>query len=364
MNPLSNVYYIYKNKWQPLPIIIVLAAQIGIIIFIISIGIALLDGIKFCSHLEFENIVYVDKNSKSPEKEQQLIYEEIVGYKNTQGVLEGHVAYINTRLIFFNIESSVLLGLKPPAMEETMNRLGVRLIEGRLPKNQGEIILTQQGMKAAKVQIGDRLEEGDLLELERNYTVVGVVEAPMSIAISGQDLPSNAWLVFTDKEKIEETATYFKKYVTGLKCISGYLDYKLFYKAIRRVLMFLGTLLIGAFSLGIWVTIHHLVYTHLTTRDNELDLLKALGYSIRSIRKRVLGFFSISLILGTLLGLGIGELLIVLFAYLYCYEQGMIYALWHINFLVIPLIITLILYLIIVISVNNYIKGIQTIKTN
>ena len=186
----------------------------------------------------------------------------------------------------------------------------------------------------------------------------------MSIAISGQDVPSNAWIVFTDKEKIEETVHYFSKYSRGLKSMCNYFAYNIFDKAIHYLINTLGAVFLGTFSLGVWVTIHHLIYTDLVASEKELGLLKALGYSVRYIRQRVLKFFSVGLMAGALLGIGIGEVLIILFAYLYCYEEGITYVLWHFSFLVIPLIVLLGLYLIIFISITNYIKNIESIKTN
>ena len=165
MNPLSSRYYFYKNKWNLLPIVIVLSVQIGIIIFIISIGLTLLKGVAFCGYLEREHLVYVDKSDQITEEEQQSIYEEIKTYKNTQGVLEGSIGYMSTKLIFFNVEAGVLLGLKPQAIEEAMEHLGMQLMEGRLPVNQSEIIITEQGLRAAKAKIGDTLGEGNLLEI-------------------------------------------------------------------------------------------------------------------------------------------------------------------------------------------------------
>ena len=82
------------------------------------------------------------------------------------------------------------------ADEKFLNNMAVNVEEGRLPENDSEIVISNRILAKCKVD----LKVGDKIELNKTYTIVGIVERPI-IAIESYDDPW--YTVFTKMQSVQ-----------------------------------------------------------------------------------------------------------------------------------------------------------------
>ncbi len=180
-----------------------------------------------------------------------------------------------------------------------------KLIEGRLPSAEGEVLIDSQTMKNNGYKIGDPVEYYTL------YTIVGVVESDLNL-ICGTPHPehSDVDCMFIFSEGIEDLQSELSKIGVELNDKNMYwTDYKTQYRDFRHnvvdaidgstKIVYIGIVLLMCIALSV------IYITFLRDRHSEWCLYASIGYSRKaiyfSILRELLFTFIVSLISGAVI---------------------------------------------------------------
>jgi len=201
------------------------------------------------------------------------------------------------------------------------NKLQLKVINGRMPTiGTDEIAIDENVAKNNNLQIGSQTDIDKSYNLDRHYTVVGILESDSHISIVGSPEPNNStlkndergYLVFPKEGHFEQAEKEIESLSSqGITTWTLSLYNRLFEKN-NQTFQILDIMII----LAIIVMAVCLVcskYAQYFSRKNEVGILSALGYTQGQIIKRT--FFEVvaTNILGFILGLALAILISKLF---------------------------------------------------
>ena len=104
----------------------------------------------------------------------------------------------------------------------------------------------------------------------------------------------------------------------------------------------LGTLLILQFS----KSQSSLLEIYVAEEMKEVALFYILGYNIKQVRGKTVSQYRWVYIMGGMVGYLCGEVCMLLFGYLYCEPRGIFYLKGHISYILVPILLSSVLFLI------------------
>lgn len=365
LNVLKNFNYSKKNF---LPIIIILSIQICLLVYIISLGVNILYEMD-CNILNIgSNIASVAPKSNYTADQKKALRNDIEHIPGVVKVIDGNQdTHASAKLIFFG-SGTRLVTVKKQNLNDIMKVLDIRLNSGRMPENPSEIIVSEVSINAFEAKIGDMIGRNSsryTFELLKDYRVVGTFSGDCNAYLTCSEKPADvpSWLVLTSKDNSDKVEKALDAMEKDFDKIISKKDVKDFGDVMYNMIRLLGTLLITVYSFAIWLSVFNLTKNNIVARKSEFAFLRSVGYSNKFILKRLSVELGIIMLAGFISGILLGELAVVLFNSLYCYPQGISFALWHKNFLIIPGAVTAALFIVIFINLRHYIKKLDWVTS-
>ncbi len=366
MRPLNNFRNILYNKARITPIISILAIQIAVIVFMLSIGVSFMAEVRFHAIEASKILIPLLPETKISVDERQKLKEDLQKIDGVIGVIDANYSYASSKLIFFG-NSTGFINVQSKDMRLIENALGMKNISGRLPDNSNEIMLSSLNLNAFKANVGDKIgryASESFFDLTKDYTVSGTFEGDANVYLAVEDdinkLPYIMLVIKPDKYQTVDsilTANY-----KTLENDNSYKDFKGFEDMGKTMLSLLGAIAISIFSFGIWVSVMNLMKNNITARKSEFSFLRSIGYNKKYISKRVFVELFVIMLIGYLGGILVGELALIIFNSLYCIPQGLLFILWDSMYASIPAFITLILFLSGYFTINGYIRKLDWVS--
>jgi ABC-type lipoprotein release transport system permease subunit len=308
LKPLSPLNYYYNNKRKAIPVIIC-AATCVFFIYVFSMYVQAVfetDNYVIASDKYFSFVSSLTDKSKINED----LIRKIKENENTEKVIPCNVEFTN-----FNMPlggDNILLVYK--VTEDDMNfmicRMELKLVEGKIPNRENEIVLHSRLAKSKGLQVGDKIghevNEGEALN--GVYTVAGIVDGESIISlISSSEREAegcSALAVFHKKDKLVESNDFL---INSIKT-SG-IDVETYSESLNRqqndngqlktILNIVQVIVVIVMT----VAIVNLSYLHFFHRRKEFGILQALGCSGNEITKKVFREIGILQLVGYVLGL-------------------------------------------------------------
>lgn len=347
---------------RALPILLILAFQVVVIIFFISIGCAVIEGAKFATRFgESRCLILQPKENEKERFKELLVANEEVKY-----VFEG--VYMNTRsnLIFFSSCGTPFIKLKATDLECLMKEFDIALKEGALPKHTAEMILTSESIYLAESKMGAAIGKGigdNILMLDDVYKVNGIITSKANVALGISEEEGSQLIIILKQQMTPTLEAFLAGHQMQYEERFMYKEKPMFVIFMKRNIQYVGLFVLGLLFLQLWVTLKHLLAVYLEEYLEELALFHVIGYSLKQIRVKMIKRYLSIIALGGGLGLIIGEVCVILFKYLYCEIRGIPYSLWHPLFFLLPFIMLSVLSLIIIRALCIEINKVNWIET-
>ena len=366
MRPLNSFRNILYNKTRIIPIISILAIQIAVIVFMLSIGVSFIDEVKFVGINTSKILIPLLPEKKLSISERKELKEELQKIEGVTGVVDSNYTFTSAKLIFFGSDTSFIT-VQRNDMKLLENALGMKSISGRLPENSNEIMLSSLNLNAFKANVGEKIgryASKNAFGLIKDYTVSGTYEGDANTYLTAEDdiskLPYIMLVIKPDKYKAVE-AILASEYKT-LKDEYSYKSTKVFEDMAYTMLSLLGAIVISIFSFGIWVSVMNLMKNNITARKSEFSFLRSIGYNKKYISKRVFIELFVIMLIGYIGGIVLGEIALVIFNSLYCIPEGLLFTPWDSMYASIPALVILILFLSGYFTIIRYIRKLDWVS--
>lgn len=208
-------------------------------------------------------------------------------------------------------------------VQEYLDLYDAELIEGRLPQNDGEVVLDSVTMKNNSYKIGDPVDYYTL------YTIVGVVESDLNLICGTphpDDTSSKRMFIFSEGIedlkaemaeigiKLDDSYVYWTDYVTQTE------DFQVnMVDAIEgsTEIVYAGIVILMCIALSV------IYITFLRDRHSEWCLYASIGYSRKAIYLSIMRELLFTFILSLVIGAGITALAVWLIDILYLVPHGL-----------------------------------------
>lgn len=359
MKPLSMITHLKSNIKRLAPTILVLGMEFAALTFMISIGIGQIYAIKYNLSVYTDKclLVMVDKNiDREGLSKAKGDINDIDGVTD---VIEGNVVNVNVMLPIM-YSGVPFMRLHEEDMNKVLEEYKLNLVEGNLPKADDEIVLTREGMNTLDLKINDYVGSNyrNEFSLDYNYKVVGIVEGeyPIFLAKYSEEKYTKNLIVQVDDSKREAVVEKLNNLGNGIVKVDDFNRIQEFVDDVKAMLVRLGLLAVGIFSVGILITVVSLSKTVISASSEEYSLLRAIGYNMKFIKKRIAGELGFLIGGATIVGVLLGTLINVVFKALYCTPRGIPYIDFSLTLIIIPTVVAVILYLLNKISISNKVK--------
>ena len=370
MKPLSALFYSRNNKKK-------------LIAMVISIGlsISLIYVIQFLVYGAKHGTDYTDLNPLSVYSEisrqgDEPIHGDMINCIVTNEYTERVIPRIRQQTFYYPITGRCavsVFSLNQEDMTYMMDKLGLTIKEGRLPKNnRDEIVIHDRLLKNKGLKLGDEIgypvNEKEK-SIEKTYKIVGVLDGASMIALTslsaqkydsglyengmlvfhkeGKRSQSNSFLSFLPKDAVY-IQTYQKVYDSQQKDLQD----------IQRYMNILVVLLIIVIS----ITMGNSSYIHTFQRRYEYALLYSIGYSPLWILRKTIKEVFLTCFLGYLTGM-VSTSLIAGIMYLFLfYPQGLVLKLFLPEALLQTLMIPIFVSLFCILPISRMLRRVDPIN--
>ncbi len=353
MKPLNIITHIKSNIKRISKTILTLALEFAALTFLISIGVSIINATNYNLNYGIDNVIEVNL----PENDLTDYKNKISKIANVKLVTEGYfenaigmLPLMYTSTSFFCMEAEDI----PKFLENT----DMHIIEGRLPKNKNEIVLTKEGLNLCKANLNDMIgtDYNNIMQLNSNYKIVGIIEGSTScyFSVIDKQKSKNKLLIQTSyehKNQIKDDLI-----ALNITDISDLLGAKDFIANVTSVLTRLGLLVVGIFSIVILITVINLSKSLISNFYEEYSLLYALGYNLKVITKRVRMQLLFIILTSSIIGVLLGIVINILFNNLYCIPRGIYYSSISI-FMLLPLAVSFVLFFLSLFSTRREVKN-------
>ena len=254
--------------------------------------------------------------------------------KSIEGIRD--VYYTQTLVANYNAVFG-MTGYRFPLVEaekipEFLEHVGARLVEGRMPSGEGEILCDSVIMKNKKLSTGDWFMESSFGKV---FKVVGVIESDCMACIgTPHGFNNTGWYftILTDEEhsdftKLAETLGY---YISGLDRIDDRVTSEKSYQTtVVKIARDVSDVILLVVMIFLAITVLVAYISFMRNRVNEYCLYASIGFSRREIYGMIMRemgiLFGIGILLGGLCTIGGMTLMDALLIH----PQGLISAWWY-----------------------------------
>ncbi len=262
-------------------------------------------------------------------------------------------------------DQSVVKPLKKDDVKYFMNKEGIKLVEGRLPKEgTKEIAINKNVAMNRNIKLGDLV--GDSINkfdsLPGEYKIVGVLESEAFISIiQANDEVFNSFYAFAKDGKEDS----FEKYINSLpKDKLNITTEASAYKHFKSVMGALRVIdIIAILSIVVMVvTVGSSKYAQYYNRKEEFGVLNAIGYNKHFILSKTLKEVSMTNVVGFVSGLLIALIISILMKKFFWNPMGADGCLFTMKGLIVASFIPMFTILFSIIPINNLINKLDPIR--
>lgn len=310
MKPLSALNYSKRNKKKSVSVI----ACIAVSVFLLYTVQILFSSLKICNKLvllnAFEKYSLIYKQDNDIPISSQLIA-KVKKNENIDRV----IPLFRRTTIFTSITSSTGVGiyeLDKDDMKYYMKMLHVNIKEGRLPKfTNCEIAIDYRLAKNKGLKLGDMIGEDVSRKeiLQGEYKIVGILEGeaisaitPMDENLEKNEVYPHGMMVFPKIGKMKEVNRYLDTIRNSVDIVTYDDTKKDLDKNMDNADMTIN-ILAAMIIIAMVVAVGNISYVHFFERRKEFGILRALGYSMKSIIIKTFYEISIMNLIGFFLGL-------------------------------------------------------------
>ena len=355
----SGLLNIGKQYWRKKVKVIIslLIIQITLFVFLISIGCSLMEGLLYgVGFGQGECSVMIPKVDKI--EEVKSLFKERTEVDRVMG---GVYQNIRSKVIFFSTGGTPFIRVKSEDLEYLIQRYHVKLIRGRLPEREDEVVVTSESLYEGESEIGQEIGKGigaNKLEMQGTYKVSGVIQADYNMVL-GLSEKEEIVMIFLKEKLSQSMKDFISKQRPLYEKRYSKVEVDEFVNLFKRNLLIIGSIMIVLLFIQLKSILGSLLNVHLKMQLREMALFHTIGYNMKQIKRRIVSQYRWIFIVGTIGGIIGGQCSVILFKYLYCEIRGIYYTLWHSFYIIIPIIIIGILYLYNVLQINKELKNVE-----
>ena len=336
MKPLSAWNYYKNNKKKVLPIMISIAIGIFLLYFMYIIGNSVISTAEAgaLEALEHYTLFYSSEEKGIDEESLNNIRQN----ENVEKIIQVKTA--NTYITFMGGSTYVpILFAGDSNIDELFNNMNLKLKEGRMAKEDKEIVIHWRIAANKGLKVGDNIgsDVNDKEPLTGKYTVVGTFDGDSQLGFvpieNKASKESRVWLVMPKENKVKEMNSFIYKIFDEKMEIESLTEMEKLFSN-NMSIVYVGSIFIELLIvLVLCITIGNTTYLHFYQRKKEFGILIAVGYKKREILKRI--FYEIlnitvaAYIAGVLLAILAGFILKVV----YMDPKGSVMNLFNIKYL-------------------------------
>ncbi|QVK18481.1 FtsX-like permease family protein [Mycoplasmatota bacterium] len=355
MKPLNLRNYILIRMKQVSPQIILLIIKIALFTFLCSIGFAVSYGLDKSSNMILDNYAsFSFKNDVQEDRRNELLNE----IRMSEGIEKEFRGSITSegmgKLIIFN-SFAWIFEIDNENISYVLNSIDGKLIDGIYPQRENEILISNELSKGMNKSVGDTIGQEQMLP--KRYIITGIYEGGSNTFISYNPTP-NDYIFKIEKKNIDQFYQNFKTYDEII--INTYRDeiYNIM-DNIFYLLKIVGIIILIITAFEVTISVSNLNKVYFTERLGEFAILQAIGYSRRFILTRMLKELSIIILIGLIGGTLLGQLIMTLFYYLYCVDNGIPYRIFEPGVIYFSIFLSVIIFLLTYLPIKKYIAKME-----
>jgi len=315
MRPLSTINYFLKNKRKLLSNITVIIVAICLVYIMECFVSSIVQSIYPLDATRFEYASVLVSTEAVPEIPKEIIT-SLEESENIDTVIP-----VTVRQIVFSVPGSTTHAAVFSAGSENLaylvDKFQIEVLAGRLPENGlDEIAIDESVAKNNDLEIGSRTSIDMSYNLDREYTVVGILDSDSHISFAGSPTLQDSALKYDETGYLVFASDgHFEQMENEVSLLSGQginvwtlSLYNKMYEKNNQTFQILDTMVI----LAIVVMVVCLVcskYAQFFSRKSEIGILSALGYTRKEISKRTFQEVIFTNLIGFVVGLVIAILL-------------------------------------------------------
>lgn len=220
-----------------------------------------------------------------------------------------------------------------------MKKFHFKLINGRIPEDDNELLVSSNYAKSRKLKVGSRVDENTDKSFTGIYKVAGIYEGKSIIAFghikNASDLKNNEnTIAVVPKEgKLNKVNDYINSFKNKQIDIEDYnsVNYEVegFFPVFNMFAFIIVTILVVVLTF----TIGNMNYIHFFDRVGEFSILDALGYTKLNIFLKLAKEMCIVIVLGFGFGMILSFMCGNIFNAVYCVPKGVpveVYNKWYV----------------------------------
>jgi ABC-type antimicrobial peptide transport system permease subunit len=362
MNPLSIRKYFANNVKKIIGQVISLALGVSIIYFIFAIGGGFLEVISKTTEAPLKNKVLImpSKESNSMEKLEEC-HRELIKNNEVKKVIKLEYSYSSMKTIMGKIGCDVY-GMGKEDIGYFINNENYKLIDGRLPENNDELIASEAYAKSNGYKINDYIgnEVKDSEQLIGKKKIVGIYSGDKITACYLNENISNYgyFVLLNNSDQVEKISDKYEDMVRVINVNSN----SLFLESLRSSFKFFGLIIIGVMILIEGIIINNIMYLNLLSRKEELALLHAIGQSDKRIKNMILAQQRTIIFIGYVLGNFIGIIGMIFFNSVYLEGIGQKFSIFNPWYLLGGSILSLIIILTSTLPIKKFFKKVDRVS--
>lgn len=303
MRPLTPLKYFATNKSRAATIFIVLVLAVAVISFITSLVTSIVKDAKMTNLAWLDSMSFVDHLS-----DDVFLSEDVIAKVNS--IAEVDRAYgasgqsLMLDVLIGNTTSPVLIPCNPEDIPEIMERIGLVVVEGRLPGGDDtEIILHDRLLKNKGLQVGDYtgsdVEDHEMLR--GKYKIVGSLAGDAIISFANKNCAQEPYkeagmvferpstlLLFPKAGAMAEMNDKLAEFSEKEAIVVSHAIVEQSFNEELRSMNILLFIIIFVVVFIVAISVSALMYIVYLNRSEEFGILYAMGYKERFINKLII----------------------------------------------------------------------------
>ncbi|MBC8062838.1 MAG: hypothetical protein H7Y18_19575 [Clostridiaceae bacterium] len=367
VKPLNIFLYVKNNIKKFIPQILAVMLGVFLVFFVCVLGGGIKFGIRDNVVLPFEKLSLIWINDTKVEGGK--FYKEMSEDTDVEKIIyTAGFRQIQTKLIAQGTSTFVFY----PEARDTkylMDKLDFKLIAGKIPENQNELLLNSNFVKSNNLKLGDMYgtDVNEKHELGGTYKVVGIYSGKCTITFCYSNSAENikksseqVLLVIPKPGKLEQVNIKIEKYKNidhqDLNDLKRSLDGMFQMFNIFAVIVLALTVFVITFTIG------NINYMHLYDRLEELSILDALGYNKIIITFKLIKELALIIFIGSIFGIGFGIFGGYIFNVIYCNPKGVPVSVLNPWYILISLLVPIFVSIFSSIPVIRFLSHMNTIE--
>jgi len=331
--------------------------------FLCSIGFAVQYGVTKDSTDLINLYTSISINSDVSEERRAIILEDLYSTNSIEKEIRGVATTEGLcKLIIFNSFCWTFHVNETKDIEYVLESINGELIEGNIPTNPGEILISEDLRQSLNKDIGDYVSQNERIPIP--YKISGIYRSEHNIFIgyNYDDAYKEGYIFRIAKHSIDDLYHQMNLHHTELTIINERDQINDILNSIFSLLKILGIVILFITAFEVTSSVSNLNRVYFSERATEFALLQAVGYSEKFVLKRMLKELMLIIFVGLLGGTIIGQFIMTLFYYLYCQDKGIPYRIFEPGLILFATILTMIIFVLSYAPIKKTIKKMDWVE--